>query len=169
MRRIVVAVATCAAVAVVVVSPASAAVPRYSVSGVETGVPQSNGGDLSTSPFAGTAFSWTAGFATWTAHVQHHALDSNDCGTLASTGCITGGDFSLSGTKTITGTFVSGSIVLLSGSPVTCTSTAVYGVTGAVALSGGGTATFAARLTHYQVKLFGSCVPYFGTVSGTFG
>jgi hypothetical protein len=52
---------------------------------------------------------------------------------------------------------------------VTCTTTAVYGVTGVVALSGGGATTFAARLTHHQVKPLGGCVPYFATVSGSFG
>jgi len=167
MRRIVVLIAALAAVAVVVASPASAATtPRYSVSGIETGIPQSAGGDESTSPFAGTAFSWSAGLAAWAAHVTHHSLDA--CAALGD-GCITGGDFSLSGSRSITGTFESGSIGLISGSSVTCTSTAVYAVSGVVDLTGGGTATFSARLTHYQVKLFGACVPYFATVSGTFG
>jgi hypothetical protein len=170
MLRILVVVAALASAAVVAVSPASAGTtPRYTVSGIETGIPQSAGVDESTSPFAGVGFSWTAGFATWTAHVTHYGLDSSQCGSLTLTGCITGGDFSLSGRRTITGTFASGSIVSISGSAVTCTSTAVYGVTGVVDLNGGGTATFAALLTHYQVKLFGTCVPYFATVSGTFG
>jgi hypothetical protein len=167
MRRIVVVVAALAAAAVVVVSPASAGItPRYSVSGIETGIPQPAGGDESTSPFAGAAFSWSAGLATWTAHVTHHSLDA--CSTLGD-GCITSGDFSLSGRRSISGTFESGSIALVSGSSVTCTSKAVYAVSGMVALHGGGTATFSARLTHYQVELFGTCVPYFATVSGTFG
>ncbi len=167
MRRIVVMVAALAAAAVVVVAPASAGTtPSYSVSGLETGIPQPTSGDQSTSPFAGAAFSWTAGLATWNAHVTHHSLDA--CGTLGN-GCITGGSFSLSGASTVTGTFESGSIGLISGSSVTCTSKAVYGVTGTVALDGGGTATFSARLTHYQVRLFGSCIPYFATVNGTFG
>lgn len=166
MSRFVVGVVALAALALVVASPVSATTPRYSVSGVETGVPQPAGPDESTSSFAGTAFSSSSGPATWSAHVTHYSLAA--CATLGN-GCITGGTFSLSGASTINGTFESGSIALISGSPVTCTSTAVFRVTGLVDLSGGGTATFAARLTHYQVKLFGSCVPYFATVSGTFG
>jgi hypothetical protein len=168
MRRIVVAVAAIAAVAVVVASPASAGtVPSYSLSGIETGIPASAGGDESTSPFAGAGFSWTAGFATWTADVTHHSLDA--CATLGD-GCITGGDFSLSGSTSITGSFADGSIHLVSGrSAPPCTSKAVYSVAGDLDLDGGGTATFTARLTHYQVQLFGVCVPYFATVSGTFG
>lgn len=166
MRWIAVLVAALAAVILVVASPASASTPSYALAGIETGIPQPAGTDESTSPFAGTAFSWSAGFATWSAHVTHYSLAA--CASLG-TGCITGGDFSLSGTRTITGTFVSGSIALVSGSPVTCTSTAVYGVSGTVALAGGGTAVFNAKLTHYEVDLFGSCVPYFATVSGTFG
>lgn len=166
MTRIVVVIATLAVAAVVAASPAAAATPHYALSGVETGIPSPSGGDQSTSPFAGTAFSLSAGIATWTAHVTHHSLAA--CATLGN-GCITGGSFSLSGASSIAGTFQSGSIALVSGSPVTCTSKAVYSVTGLVALVGGGTATFSARLTHYQVELLGSCVPYFATVSGTFG
>ena len=166
MRRIVVVVAALAALTLVVASPVSAATPHYTVSGIETGVPVPAGGDQSTSSFAGSAFSFTAGFATWTAHVTHHSLAA--CSLLGNA-CITGGTFSLSGTSTIAGTFESGSIALISGSPVTCTSKAVYAVNGVVALAGGGTATFLARLTHYQVQVLGSCVPYFATVSGTFG
>jgi hypothetical protein len=98
--------------------------------------------------------------------VTHHSLAA--CASLGN-GCITGGSFSLSGASTINGQFESGSITLISGSPVTCTSTAVYRVAGVVDLGGGGTATFTARLTHYQVKLLGACVPYFATVSGSFG
>jgi len=166
MSRIVVGVVALAAFALLVASPVSATTPRYSLSGVETGVPQSAGGGESTSAFAGTAFSWSAGPATWSAHVTHRSLAA--CATLGNA-CITGGSLKLSGVHTVSGTFSNGSINLVSGNPVTCTSTSVYRVTGLVALVGGGTATFTARLTHYQVKLFGSCVPYFATVSGTFG
>lgn len=166
MRRIVVVVAALVTLTLVVASPVSAATPHYTVSGIETGVPVPAGGDQSTSSFSGSGFSFTAGFATWTAHVTHHSLAA--CSSLGNS-CITGGTFSLSGLSTITGTFTSGSIALVSGSPVTCTSRAVYAVTGIVALAGGGTATFAATLTHHQAELLGSCVPYFATVSGTFG
>lgn len=63
-----------------------------------------------------------------------------------------------------------GTIALVSGDPVGCTSaTAVYSISGRVQLTAAGTATFAALLTHYQTPLFGACVPYFATVTGTFG
>jgi len=167
MRRILPAVAALAAVAVVAATPASAGArtPTYTVAGIETGIPTSDGDGVSTSPFAGVAFSWTAGFATWTADVTHHSLA--DCARLGN-GCITGGDFSISGRSTTDGTFEDGSITLLSGSPAApCTSKVVYGVTGD--LSGGGFTTFTAKLTHYQVQLGSTCVPYFATVSGRFG
>lgn len=169
MRRIVAALAAFAAVAAVVAVPASAdgTVPTYGVSGIETGIPTSAGSGESTSPFAGIGFSQTAGFATWTAHVTHYALDA--CSSLGD-GCITGGDFSISGSSTITGSFEDGSITLVRGrSAPPCTSRAVYAVTGLVELDGGGYGDFVAKLTHYQVQLFGTCVPYFATVKGEFG
>lgn len=166
MRRFVVLVAAFAAVALLAALPAAAATPNYSVSGIETGIPQPYGPAESTSPFAGTAFSWSAGLAAWTAHVTHYSLAA--CATLGN-GCITGGDFTLSGASSLSGSFASGTIAQISGSTAPCTSRAVYRVTGLVDLDGGGTATFTARLTHYQVSVFGSCVPYFATVSGTFG
>ena len=98
------------------------------------------------------------------------ALDSPDCGTPALTACITGGRFSLSGRTTIAGSFGDGSITPISGRPTPpCTSKVRYGVTGDLDLTGGGAAAFTAVLTHYQVQLFGTCVPYFATVTGTFG
>ena len=60
-----------------------------------------------------------------------------------------------------------GTITLLSGSPITCTSTAAFDVLGTVALAGGGSATFHVRLTHYQTRVFGVCVPYFATIKGS--
>lgn len=171
MRRIVSAVAALAAVAAVAATPASAqTTPTYYVSGIETGIPAPAGGDESTSPFAGAAFSWTAGLATWTADVTHHALDSTDCGSPSLIHCITGGDFAISGGSPISGTFTDGSITRVFGrSSPPCTSKVAYRVIGGVDLAPEGTATFTARLTHYQVQLFGSCVPYFATVSGSFG
>jgi hypothetical protein len=167
MSKILFAIAAFVSAAIVVASPAAAATSTFVLSGVETGLPQPVAGtDQSTSSFAGTGLSFSAGLATWTAHVTHHSLAA--CASLG-TGCITGGTFSLEGSGTIAGSFTSGSIALVSGSPISCTSKAVYAVNGVVSLAGGGSATFSARLTHYQVELFGSCVPYFATVSGTFG
>jgi hypothetical protein len=168
MSRILALVATAAAVVSVVASSASArtvSIPRYLVTGIETSVPT---GDTST--FAGTAFSLRTGWAKWNASVPHDSLTS--CTTPSPTPCsqtLDGGAFSLG---SISGHFVAGGpITLVSGSPISCTSTAVFDVLGGVALDVGGTGTtsFHVRLTHYQTKLFGQCIPYFATVVGTFG
>jgi hypothetical protein len=165
MSRIIVLVAATAAFAVLVVAPSAqgAGLPTYGLTGIETSVPTGN-----TSSFAGAAFSLTAGTATWSAKVPHNSLSGctivtgNPCSTI-----LDGGSFTLG---SLTGTFTAGgTITLISGSPITCTSTAVFDVRGGVAINGGGTGTFHIRLTHYQTKLFGLCIPYFATVTGSFG
>jgi hypothetical protein len=167
MSRILALVATAAAVVSVVASSASArtaSIPRYLVTGIETSVPT---GDTST--FAGTAFNLFAGGAVWKASVVHQSLASCES---SGDSCIYGGTFSLSGRRsgTVVGAFTSGSITPVSGDPVSCTtSTTVYDVSGTVDAGSNGTATFHVRLTHYQTKLFGQCIPYFATVVGTFG
>jgi hypothetical protein len=156
--------ATLAAVVLVAVvaAPASAesTLPTYGVSGVETSIPTGN-----TSTFAGTAFSLTAGFALWQASVEHQSLAWCTAHPTDDT-CIYGGSFSLGRTS---GAFESGTISLVSGNPGSCTSTVVFDVDGEVALTGGDTASFHVRLTHYETRLLGTCVPYFATVAGTFG
>ena len=165
MSRIIVLVAATAACAVLVVAPSAqgAGVPTYGLTGIETSVPT---GD--TSSFAGAAFSLTAGAATWTASVPHDPLTA--CTAPSSSACSyirAGGSFAIA---SLAGSFVAGGTIrLVSGSPITCTSTAVFDVRGGVAINGGGTGTFHIRLTHYQTKLFGLCIPYFATVSGSFG
>jgi hypothetical protein len=165
MSRIIVLLASTTAVAVLWAAPAAQAssLPTYALTGIETSVPT---GD--TSSFAGAAFSLTAGAATWSAKVPHTSLSGctivtgNPCSSI-----LDGGSFTLG---SLTGTFVAGgTITLVSGSPVNCTSTATFDVRGSVAVNGGGTGTFHVRLTHYQTKLFGLCIPYFATVTGTFG
>lgn len=42
----------------------------------------------------------------------------------------------------------------------------VYGVSGTVA-STAGTGSFTATLTHYRTSVFGVCVPYFATITGS--
>lgn len=175
MRRILVVLATVAAAAAVVAAPASATTATFNLSGAETGIPVSVGGGESTSSFAGFGSGSPYGFAFWSASVTHYALDdTTHCGTTEQTGCITGGSFAVNGVPS--GTFAGGSISLLSGSVATCTPTVVYAVAGTVDLTGGGTATFNATLTHYQAggniwigigELNLPCVPYFATVSGS--
>ncbi|HXH97714.1 MAG TPA: hypothetical protein VNH40_10940 [Gaiellaceae bacterium] len=164
MSRILAFVATAAAVVSVVASSASArtaSIPRYLVTGIETSVPT---GDTST--FAGTAFSLRAGWAKWNASVQHDSLTACVQGGPSPCSSVTGGDFSLG---SLSGHFSGGAINFMSGDPIGCTtSTTVYDVSGTVN-AGSDTATFHVRLTHYQTKLFGRCIPYFATVVGTFG
>lgn len=164
MFRILASVAAVAA-AVVVATPASArtaTVPHFTVSGVETGVPQNE-----TSPFAGTAFSLRTGPAVWNASVVH--ADLSGCTTTDQSCDITGGSFALSSLfGKIKGSFTGGSIRpeqdILPGS---CQNEK-YDVSGSVSTNRGG-ASFDVVLTHYQTMLFGRCVTYFATVSGTFG
>ncbi len=172
MSRIVVLVAAAAAAVAVIAAPASAhtlGLPQYSVSGIETGVPQ--GG---VSPFAGVASS-SRGPAVWSANVPHDPLDGCiDAGSGACSTIRAGGSFSLSGLfLRVQGTFDDGgTIALVSGDPLNCGSrTSVYEIDGDVTLTRGGSGTerFHATLTHYQAELLGSCIPYFATVTGTFG
>ena len=170
MFRIVALVAAAAAAVAVTAAPASArtlVLPTYSITGIETGVPQDG-----VSPFAGVASSRLGG-AVWKASVPHDSLSlCTQPGVTPCSQVTAGGSFSLSGLFVrVQGSFLTGGpIRLVSGDPVGCTtSTSVYSVSGQVQLSTGGTATFAALLTHYQVPLLGACVPYFATVTGTFG
>jgi hypothetical protein len=115
--------------------------------------------------FAGIASGALPG--AWSVTVDHTPL-----GTSAA---ITGGDFHLAtrldGTLTVlTGHFTGGTVMQLSGF-AGCTSQryAVTGVLGAVGPgpAGRGTGTFAATLTHYRTEIFGLCVTYSASVSGS--
>jgi hypothetical protein len=103
----------------------------------------------------------------WSVTVDHTPLGAS--------AAITGGDFHLAtrldGTVTVvTGDFTRGTVTRLSGF-TGCASQryAVNGVLGDVGLgsAGRGTGTFAATLTHYRTKIFGHCVTYSATVSGS--
>ena len=103
----------------------------------------------------------------WSVTVDHTPL-----GTSAT---ITGGDFQLAtrldGTLTaVTGDFTRGTVRQLSGF-TGCANRryAVHGVLGDVGSgsAGRGTGTFAAMLTHYRTKIFGHCVTYSASVSGS--
>jgi hypothetical protein len=167
MSRILTFAACLAAVAAVIAAPASAnatqTLPTYRVSGVETGVPQGE-----TSPFAGVAFSLTAGGAVWSASVDHTALSG--CTETSESCTITGGSFQLLSLHgAITGTFIEGGTITPERNilPDSCLNEK-YDVAGSLTTNLG-PAEFDVVLTHYQVRLFGRCVTYFATVSGTFG
>jgi hypothetical protein len=106
-------------------------------------------------------------FGAWAATVDHAPL-----GTPAT---IKGGDFHLAthlhGTfTTVTGGFTGGTVKQVSGF-TGCVNQkyAVDGVLGDVGFgsAGSGTGTFAATLTHYRTKIFGYCVTYSASVSGS--
>ena len=114
--------------------------------------------------FAGTATGSLPG--TWLATVQHTPLSPN--------ATITGGKFTLStvlgaSTARVTGSFGSGNVTFLAQDPG-CgkQSYAVNGGLINVGVGGGtGTGSFLATLVHYRKILFGTCIPYFATVTGT--
>ena len=151
-----------AAAAALVISPAAAiAAPASadSVSGLEYAATSAQG------RFAGIASGALPG--AWSVTVDHTPL-----GTSAA---ITGGDFHLAtrldGTLTVvSGDFTRGTVRQLSGF-TGCASQryAVHGVLGGVGpgSAGRGTGTFAATLTHYRTEIFGQCVTYSATVSGS--
>ena len=151
-----------AAVAALVIGPASAIAATTSsdsISGLEYAATPAQG------RFVGIASGALPG--AWSATVDHTPL-----GTSAA---ITGGDFDLvtrlGGTLTaVTGDFTRGTVRQLSGF-TGCASQryAVYGVLGDVGSgsAGRGTGTFAATLTHYRTTIFGQCLTYAASISGS--
>jgi hypothetical protein len=115
--------------------------------------------------FAGAALGAVPG--AWSATVDHTPL-----GTSAT---ITGGEFSLvtyrdGALTTMTGDFTAGTVQQLSGfSGCVNQRYAVNGLLGNVGFGtgGSGTGTFAATLTHYRTEIFGSCVTYSASISGS--
>jgi hypothetical protein len=149
------------AVALTPASAVGATAPTYSdpISGFEYTAAATQGS------FAGAALGAVPG--AWSATVDHTPL-----GTSA---MITGGDFSLATYRddaltTITGHFTAGTIQQLSGF-TGCVNQryAVNGMLGDVGFrtAGSGTGTFAATLTHYRTKIFGYCVTYSASISGS--
>jgi hypothetical protein len=115
--------------------------------------------------FAGIASGALPG--AWSVTVDHTPLSTS--------AAITGGDFHLAtrldGTLTVvSGHFTRGTVRQLSGF-TGCASQqyAVNGVLGGVGpgSAGRGTGTFAATLTHYRTEIFGHCVTYSASVSGS--
>jgi len=150
-----------AAAAALVISPASAmaATSSDSISGLEYAATSTQG------RFVGIASGALPG--AWSVTVDHTPL-----GTSA---VITGGDFHLATRRhgaltAVTGDFTGGTVKQLSGF-TGCVSRryAVIGVLGGVGFgsAGHGTGTFAATLTHYRATIFGQCVTYSASVSGS--
>ena len=150
------------AAATLIVSPAAAIAATTSsdsISGLEYAATSAQG------RFAGIASGALPG--AWSVTVDHTPL-----GTSAA---ITGGDFHLAtrldGTLTVvTGDFTTGTVRQLSGFTGCVTQRyAVHGVLGGLGAGSvrRGTGTFTATLTHYRVKIFGQCVTYSASVSGS--
>ena len=103
----------------------------------------------------------------WSVTVDHTPLSTS--------AAITGGDFHLAtrqhGTLTaVTGDFTRGTVRQLSG--FTGCAIQRYAVNGVLSdvgpgSAGRGTGTFAATLTHYRTNIFGHCVTYSASVSGS--
>jgi hypothetical protein len=151
-----------AAAAALFISPASAIAATTSsdsISGYEYVATSTQG------HFAGIASGALPG--AWSVTVDHTPL-----GTSAT---ITGGDFHLvtrlDGMLTaVAGDFTGGTVTQLSGF-TGCVNQryAVNGVLGDVRFgsAGSGTGTFVVTLTHYRTKVFGHCVTYSASVSGS--
>jgi hypothetical protein len=150
--------------AIVVVVPGAAAATglstAYAVAGVETSIPTNN-----TSTFRGGAVGSGGDAAVWRASVVHQAL--SNCPFGSNTGCaITGGSFSLTSSTgaQLTGSFTGGSVIPVS--QQTPCGKQTFGVAGTLATTSG-PATFSATLTHYRTLLFGTCITYFATITGS--
>jgi hypothetical protein len=152
---------------VVALAPASAtAASTYTdtVSGLEYSATSTQG------RFAGKASGQLPGY--WKAIVDHTPLPASS----ASTAVVTGGSFALatsvSGVYTlVTGIFMPDGTINVTNSGPDCTNQtfAVEGTLGNVGpwYSGTGSGTFSAVLTHYRARIFGSCVTYSASVSGS--
>lgn len=119
--------------------------------------------------FAGTASGALPG--SWNARVHHTPL----CSTCDPTATIDGGSFSLATVfngqpALVTGNFTGGFVdVMNPGANCTNQTFDVEGRLGNVGLwySGHGTGTFSATLTHFRHRVFGVCVTYAASVSGS--
>jgi hypothetical protein len=137
----------------VAVAAASTSI-SYEVRGVEVYATATRG------VFTGVA--WAADdYGSWYAVVDHSVFDA------ARTATITGGTFYLNGyRRDVSGTFDSGGTVQLRSADLGC-GREVFDVDGTLTLAGGGTGVFDATLVHYRRSLFGRCITYSATVSGT--
>lgn len=119
--------------------------------------------------FAGTASGSLPG--PWNADVQHTQL----CASCTPTASITGGSLSLATTldfvpTLVTGRFTGGTVLVTDvGAGCTNQTFAVAGILGSVGpwYSGSGSGTFSATLTHYRHSVFGVCITYAASVTGS--
>jgi hypothetical protein len=131
----------------------------YAISGIETSFPTGN-----TSTFAGGAIGSGGDLATWNASVVHQSL--SNCPFGSGTSCtISGGTFALDGSAgQLAGTFSGGTVTPLTQQPGCGTQSFAVGGT---LTTTNGPGTFTATLTHYRTLLFGRCLPYFATITGS--
>jgi hypothetical protein len=119
--------------------------------------------------FAGSASGALPG--DWNADVRHTPL----CVSCTPTATITGGSFLLVTIRNsiptlVTGKFTGGTVQVTNpGANCTNQTFAVNGILGDVGpwYSGSGSGTFSATLTHYRYRIFGSCITYGASVTGT--
>jgi hypothetical protein len=120
--------------------------------------------------FAGSASGDLPG--AWNVDVQHTPL----CVSCTTTATITGGSFSLATTLNsipmlVTGAFTGGTVQVTNvGAGCTNQTFAVNGFLGSVGpwYGGIGSGTFSATLTHFRLPIFGRCITYAASVTGTF-
>ena len=147
-------------VALAAATPALAVIsPTYSIVGVEYYATATEG------RFAGTGTGSGGDYVTWNARILHTPLTT--------TAEITGGSASVltSDLTRVSGQFSGGSVTLKAAEPG-C-GREWYDVSGSLKkvrrsdAPGNGTGSFVAVLTHYRASVFGQCVTYSATVSGT--
>jgi hypothetical protein len=143
-----------AAIAALILLPSTAiAAPGYTdqVKGIEYSATSTVG------RFSGTATGPLPG--AWNAVVVHDPLNPQAAVP------ITGGSVTLYSRRTLTGTFVNGTVSPIN-TPTTCVNER-FNVTGTLAFNDGGTGTFSVVLTHLRTQLRSSCVTYGAAVAGT--
>jgi hypothetical protein len=159
VRRVTLFLAAIAAVAVVAAPTAAGSSYQDSISGIEVAATSSQGS------FDGVASGSLPGY--WSAVIDHTTLSPN--------ATITGGSFAL--TTYVNGAFAqvqgvfTGGTVTLENPTAQCTNQyfAVVGTLGSVGVgsAGTGTGSFDVTLTHYRKSIFGYCVTYAASVSGS--
>jgi hypothetical protein len=164
MLRVLAIAGLIGAFAIAAADPSGAATrdvsPAYVVAGIETSIPTNN-----TSTFAGPALGSGGDPARWSASVVHQPL--SDCPFGSGASCaVTGGQFSLASSNGahVAGSFTNGTVTPVSQQAGCGKQT--FTVTGTLA-NGGGAGSFAATLTHYRTLLFGTCITYFATITGS--
>jgi hypothetical protein len=152
----------CVAVLAAVLAPlASAATYTDTLRGVEVAFSSTEG------TFTGTASGSLPG--TWTVVVDHTPLSSSGA-------TITGGDFTIETVLTnlptlVTGALAQGGTVTVTNPGFGCTNQkfAIYAPLVDVGrwYGGAGTGLFTGTLTHYRYSVFGRCITYSASISGS--